>query len=138
MTGSARFGRADRVVSGRDYDRMRRHGRRLKSKNFIVSVATRHETPVAIGSDSPDSLSLIRSRPIRLGLTVSRRVGNAVVRNRVKRAVREWFRVSSTRDAVNLDIVVIARPTAAIRTTREIGVELDDLLSNRITPPVAD
>lgn len=134
MTGSARFGRADRVVSGRDYDRMRRHGRRLKSKSFTVSVATRHATPVANCPDSPD---LTSSRPTRLGLTVSRRVGNAVVRNRVKRAVREWFRVSSTRTAVNLDIVVIARPDAAVRTTREIAAELDDLLSKRITPPAA-
>ena len=63
----------------------------------------------------------------RLGLTVSRRVGNAVVRNRVKRRAREWFRTSRERLAPGRDLVIIARAGAGGLETREIFAELDEL-----------
>jgi len=50
-------------------------------------------------------------RHARLGLTVSRRVGNAVVRNRWKRAIREAFRLVRHR-LPPLDLVVAPRPAA--------------------------
>ncbi|MBX3415016.1 MAG: ribonuclease P protein component [Pirellulales bacterium] len=46
----------------------------------------------------------------RLGLSVSRRVGNAVVRNRWKRLVREIFRRHRPRLPVGIDLVVVAHP----------------------------
>ena len=48
-----------------------------------------------------------------MGLTVSRKVGNAVTRNRVKRWLREVWR--HHRDALpdSVDVVLIARPSAA-------------------------
>jgi ribonuclease P protein component len=49
----------------------------------------------------------------RLGLTVSRKVGNAVVRNRVKRRIREWFRRERGCFGGAWDVVVIARREAA-------------------------
>ena len=49
----------------------------------------------------------------RLGITVSRKVGGAVVRNRVKRRIREWFRVERGSLGSGVDWVVIARPPAA-------------------------
>jgi len=48
----------------------------------------------------------------RLGLTVSRKVGNAVVRNRVKRRVREWFRSGGRTPLSGGRLVVIARDAA--------------------------
>ncbi len=47
----------------------------------------------------------------RLGVTVSTRVGNAVVRNRVKRWVREAWRARSA-ELPSMDVVVIARSSA--------------------------
>jgi ribonuclease P protein component len=47
----------------------------------------------------------------RLGLTVSRKVGNAVVRNQIKRRIREWFR-RHRNEFPKGDLVVIARPSA--------------------------
>jgi ribonuclease P protein component len=49
----------------------------------------------------------------RLGITVSRKVGGAVTRNRVKRRVREWFRARRGSLGGGLDWVVIARAPAA-------------------------
>ncbi|MEO6953559.1 MAG: ribonuclease P protein component [Polyangia bacterium] len=50
--------------------------------------------------------------PARLGVTVSRRVGGSVVRNRVRRLVREVFRLNPTWFPPGLDVVFVARPTA--------------------------
>jgi len=54
--------------------------------------------------------------PFRLGLTVSRKVGNAVVRNRAKRRLREMARLCiSPEKLAGFDIVLIARASAAER-----------------------
>ena len=60
----------------------------------------------------------------RLGITVSRRVGGSVVRSRVKRRIREWFRHDRARLPADRDIVVIARPPAAQLSQIEAAGEL--------------
>jgi ribonuclease P protein component len=49
--------------------------------------------------------------PARLGITVTRKVGTAVRRNRIKRLVREWFRLRRAMLGA-LDVVVIAKREA--------------------------
>jgi ribonuclease P protein component len=49
----------------------------------------------------------------RLGLTVSGKVGNSVTRSRVKRLLREVFRKLRAALPPSLDVVVVARPSAA-------------------------
>lgn len=50
--------------------------------------------------------------PGRVGLTVTRRVGNAVTRNRIKRLVREWMRQNGWVPA-GCDVVIVAKAGAA-------------------------
>lgn len=79
----------------------------------------------AAGAAGPGETQFVQFA--RLGVTVSRRVGGAVVRNRVKRRLREWFRTSPVRAAGPLDLVVIARPPAATLAGEALCRELDGL-----------
>lgn len=56
----------------------------------------------------------------RLGISVSKKVGNSVVRHRVTRLVRESYRLNEALFKNGLDIVVIGRPTSKDRTYAEI------------------
>ena len=50
-----------------------------------------------------------RTNTNRVGVTVSKKLGHAVVRNRVRRRLREVYRLNETRFAPGWDIVVVAR-----------------------------
>ncbi len=63
----------------------------------------------------------------RLGITVSKRVGNAVVRNRMKRLVREWFRMNKSCIQGCWDINVIAKKTAAGLTSHQVFMSLEKI-----------
>ena len=56
----------------------------------------------------------------RLGISVSKKVGNSVVRHRVTRLVRESYRLNEEAFRQGLDIVVVARPAARGRSYQEI------------------
>ena len=56
----------------------------------------------------------------RLGISVSKKVGNSVVRHRLTRLIRESYRLNEEFFKKDLDIVVIARPTAKDRSYQEI------------------
>ena len=56
----------------------------------------------------------------RLGISVSKKVGNSVVRHRVTRLIRESYRLNETSFRQGVDIVVVARPNAKDRSYQEI------------------
>ena len=56
----------------------------------------------------------------RLGISVSKKVGNSVVRHRLTRLIRESYRLNEAEFENGLDIVVVARPQAKDRTYHEI------------------
>ena len=57
----------------------------------------------------------------RLGISVSKKVGNSVMRNRVTRRIRESYRLIEQSLAVGNDIVIIAR--ASCNTSTYVGIE---------------
>lgn len=56
----------------------------------------------------------------RLGVTVSTKLGHAVVRNRVRRRIREIFRLNQDKLAQGYDVIVVARTRAVGAEYREI------------------
>jgi ribonuclease P protein component len=68
--------------------------------------------------------------PPRLGIVVTRKVGNAVVRNRVKRTARETFRKLPDFVPTGIDLVVIARAQAETLTQSQVQQEWERARSN--------
>jgi ribonuclease P protein component len=104
MTGSGRSPRRRRLSRSAEFERVYRQGR-SKANRFLVLYAFPRADEAA---DGP-----------RLGLSVSRRVGGAVDRTRVKRVLREAFWEESTRLPDGSDYVVVARPEALGLAQRE-------------------
>ncbi len=91
-----------------DFLRATRRGRRVETGYFRVFVLRRED-----------------GGPTRLGITVTRKVGKAVLRNRIKRLVREWFRQRDQgMDACDL-IVVVKREFPPDLRLRQVALDLD-------------
>jgi ribonuclease P protein component len=92
------FGKAARILRRREFLAVQQRGERLFAGKLVVLA-------LQAGGSAP-----------RIGITVSGKVANAVIRNRIKRQVREAFRAVAA-DLPPVDLVVIARSGA-----QEVGM----------------
>jgi len=104
MTPGGRGQRRRRLSRSAEFERVYRQGR-SKANRFLVLYAFPREEEAGEGP--------------RLGLSVSRRVGGAVDRTRVKRVLREAFWAEAPRLPEGSDYVVVARPDALGLAERE-------------------
>ena len=65
---------------------------------------------------------------IRLGISVSKKVGNSVIRHRISRLIRESYRISEDSIRIGLDIIVVARAGAKEKDYSEIESALLHLI----------
>jgi ribonuclease P protein component len=103
------FKKTDRLLKRSEFIKLSDSGQRLITRLFIVLAA-----PAESGGS-------------RIGITVSRKVGGAVQRNRIKRLAREAFRMNRHLLARPLKISLIARKAAAELPNRAISLALNDL-----------
>lgn len=106
-----RFPRSCRLTTRRQFLTVYAEGRRVASKSFTV-----FGLPNSAGT-------------CRLGITVTRKVGNAVRRNRIKRRLRDVFRRNQMLLAPNVDLVVNAH--ASIDVTDSAAIEAEFLRTFR-------
>ena len=107
-----RFGPEHRLQHRRDFERVYRRGAMAKTASLRMFALRRDDA----GDDE---------RP-RLGLSIGTKVGTAVVRNRLKRWAREWFRTHKT-DVWGWDVIVQAKPPAHDLDHWTLSKKLDDL-----------
>lgn len=109
MPGPEKFPRRERLTRKREFQDAFKCGKKVIGRAFVCYVVRRE------------------GQGRKLGLAVSRKVGGAVVRNRVKRYLREIYRVRRSRLAKDINIVVVARPSSAALSYSECEDAIDRL-----------
>lgn len=104
------FKREERLLSKKDFFKIRKKGIRLPSGSFIL---------FALRNDHGFN---------RLGVAVSVRVGNSVKRNRIKRLLREFFRLNKSTFPKSTDIFISVKQEAIARKLSDVERELAPLI----------
>jgi ribonuclease P protein component len=107
VTRSA-FGPERRIRRRADFLRVQAIGQRASASHFVMLVAAREPERTACA---------------RLGIVVTRKIGNAVQRNRIKRVCRECFRLWPDFVPDGIDLVVIGRSGADQLGLAEVRAE---------------
>jgi len=101
-----RFKKNERLTKKSDFQTIFKHGTRYTTGNFVIII---HQN----------------NRDIRrIGISVSKKVGGAVKRNRVKRLVREFFRLHKDQLPISKDFLFIAKPGSTQLTYQGLSEEL--------------
>ena len=108
--GAARGSKRRRLSRSAEFERVYRQGR-SKANRFLVLYAFPRDPAAADAAREEEGP--------RLGLSVSRRVGGAVARSRVKRVLREAFWAEAPRLPEGSDYVIVARPEARALAERD-------------------
>lgn len=110
MPGQNRFPRSARLTKSREYEFALKNGERVAGRGFVCYMVRQD------------------AQECKVGLIVSRKIGKAVVRNRVKRFVREFYRTHRRMIPDGLQLVVAARMAAAHMSYRECSDAIEQLL----------
>jgi len=108
--GGAKFPKQARLRKRPEFLSLSRWGKKIYGPHFLI-ITKPNERGEA-----------------RLGVTVSSKVGNAVVRNRLKRLLRECFRRHRHQIVPNQDVLIIARKAAVNLSWYEVESEIRDIL----------
>lgn len=105
----ATFSRSERLSRAADFDRVYFEGKRIASSALVLFFC-------------PSG-----GQKTRLGLSVGKRIGKAVTRNRVKRRLRDVFRLNKHRFKERYDILLVARRGVQELKFREVEAAVLDL-----------
>lgn len=110
------YPRSARLLRRGEFERVYREGRRRSSKQFVVFARR-------TAADAP----------VRFGTSVKKGVGGAVVRNRIRRRVREIVRLHRSELPPGWDIVIHPRASVAEAEFAALGKELMNLIRGAVT-----
>jgi ribonuclease P protein component len=106
------FTKADRILKRSEFLRLSNFGKKFQNKHFVAIF-------------SPGLF-----QRTRLGITVMRKVGNAAIRNRIKRLTREYFRLNRHMITGCWDINIIAKKKAAELSTDQANRSLQHVFTS--------
>ena len=109
MKGSFRFTKKERIAQPQDFRKVMRLGRRISSRNFVLFIQKNGNTFH------------------RLGMVVKKEIGPATFRNRVKRYVREFFRLHKHQIKNSYDIILMVKKGCLFNRYQEAEEELREL-----------
>jgi ribonuclease P protein component len=107
---SFKFPKRERLIHPQEFRSVMKFGKKIPSRNLILFFKEN------------------RSQVHRLGLVVSREVGSAAYRNRIKRFVREFFRHHKNKIHGTLDIVILIRKNCTLQSYQETKEEAGRLV----------
>lgn len=103
------FLKTDRILKRHEFLELSKKGKRIKNKYVIVNYSPGY------------------TKKCRLGLTVTKKTGNSVQRNRLKRYVREFFRVNKSGFKYNWDMNIIVKNEAVNLTSEKLFLYLREV-----------
>ena len=107
------FPKTNRLLNRKDFVNLNKSGKRYHTAHFTLIFKQN-------GLDDT-----------RLGITVSKKIGNAVKRNRVKRLIREFFRLHKKFFPQRYDIVIVAKMGASDLDFSKIKEELGEIILDK-------
>jgi len=107
------FPKLERLLNRKDFVNLNRLGKRFHTKHFLVIIK----------ENNTDKR--------RLGVTVTKKTGNAVKRNRVKRLLREYFRLNKNRFSIGYDTVIIGKKNSFLLNYTETKEELGEIIPDK-------
>nr|HID59079.1 ribonuclease P protein component [Desulfobacterales bacterium] len=108
--GDFSFSKAERILKRSEFKRLSARGKRIYSGHFLIIYRPNH------------------LKRTRLGITVSKNVGCAVTRNRIKRIIREYFRLNKALFQHAYDINIIAKDSVARLSPHETREALESIV----------
>jgi ribonuclease P protein component len=108
------FPKTSRLLKRTEFLQLNPVGRRIVGRHFILVYASCEHSHS------------------RLGITVTKKIGNAVTRNRLKRICREFFRTHQKLLVAAYDVHIIARNAAAHAAQKELVSSLEKLFSQMV------
>ncbi|MGM0923607.1 MAG: ribonuclease P protein component [Bacillota bacterium] len=97
----------NRIKKNEDFQKVFKHGKSMANRQFVIYMLGQPE-----------------EKEFRLGLSVSKKIGNAVTRNRIKRLVRQVFLEEKDSLKTGIDYIVIARMPASEMDYHEVKSSL--------------
>jgi ribonuclease P protein component len=107
-----KFKKSERLLKRSEFIRLKKTGKRFHNKYFIAE------------------LTAGKFERTRLGITVTKKTGSAVDRNRLKRIIREGFRHNRQYISDNLDINIIVKKEAALISFNNAFSSLQKMFKN--------
>lgn len=111
MIWSEKMKKIQPLKKDNDFQEVFKKGKSIANRQFVIYVLKQEDQPYA-----------------RVGLSVSKKLGNAVMRNRIKRCIREAIRHYENRFLIGIDCVIIARKPTSELNYWEIAKSLKHIL----------